>query len=173
MKKIIPGAVIAAFILTLILLLSGIISNVLKERGILEKISVLPSFSFITLTKDDFHSSEIEKGPLLIVRFHPGCDHCQYEISEILKSDIPEMVIKMILISSEKPDSISKFLEQFNYRDFPSVIALADTADSFGSIFGKDMVPANYIYNKELKLVKVILGEVKTETIRKYLLFSE
>ena len=173
MRKINQGVILAVFFLSLILLLSGVVSKILKEKRINENIALLPSFSFMTLARDDFHSADIKNGPVLIVRFHPECEHCQYEISQILKSDIPAIVSKALLISSAHPDSISKFLKQFNYIDYPSIVALADTSDSFGSIFGKDIVPSNYIYNRELKLVKVLSGEVKAETIRKYLHIGE
>ena len=173
MRKIILIILLVVFSLSMILLISGVSSKMIKEKRINEKISVLPSFSFKTLAKDDFSSSEIKKGPVLIVRFHPECEHCQYEISQIFKSDIPALVSNTLLISSDHPDSIRKFLEQYNSSDYPSVIALADTSDSFSDIFGKDIVPSNYIYNKELKLVKVLLGEVKTETILKYIKISE
>jgi hypothetical protein len=166
-------SVAVLFILFLSVLISGIIRKMSKEARVDEKIAYLPSFSFRTLEEDDFHSSEIEKGPVLIIRFHPECEHCQYEISQILKSDIPDIVSKALLISNDDPDSIKVFLKQFNYADHPSITVLADTADIFNSIFGKDIVPSNYIYNKDLKLIKVLFGEVKTETIRKYLLISE
>ena len=173
MRKIILITILVVFSLSMILLISGVNSKILKEKRINENISVLPSFSFKTLTKDDFNSSEIKNGPVLIVRFHPECDHCQFEISQIFRSDIPSLVSHTLLISSDHPDSIRKFLEQYNFSDYPSVLALADTSDSFSVIFGKDIVPSNYIYNKELQLVKVLLGEVKTETIRKYIQISE
>ena len=173
MRKIIQGVILIAFSLSMTLLIAGVIRKILKEKRIDEKMELLPSFSFMTMTRDDFHSSEIKNGPVLIVRFHPECDHCQYEISQIFRSDIPAIVSKALLISSAHPDSISNFLKQFNYSEYSSVVVLADTSDSFGSIFGKDIVPSNYIYNRELKLVKVLSGEVKTETIRKYLHIGE
>jgi hypothetical protein len=173
MRKIIQSIAIAVFTLVLTLLISGVIRKKLEAKNINEKIASLPSFSFSTLGRGEFNSSEIREGPVLIVRFHPECEHCQYEISQILKSDIPDFFSNTLLISSAHPDSIRKFLNRFNYSDKPSVVALADTSDSFRNIFGKDIVPSNYIYNKDLKLVKVLLGEVRTETIRKYILTGE
>jgi hypothetical protein len=73
------------------------------------------------------------------------------------------------MISSAPVDSISGFLDKFNYKNYASVIPLADTSYSFGGIFGNNIVPSNYIYNKELELVKVLNGEIKTETLIKYL----
>lgn len=173
MRKLILTIILVLFSISLILLISGVSSKLLERKRLNEKISVLPSFAFQTLANDDFHSSEIKEGPVLIVRFHPECEHCQYEISGIFNSDIPALVSRALLISSDHPDSIRKFLKQFNSSEYPSILALADTSDTFSEIFGKDIVPSNYIYSKELKLVKVLLGEVKTETIRKYIKSSE
>jgi len=169
MRRIIQFLVILLFAVSATLLVSGIINKIQKQNRITEKISSLPSFSFVTLTDQIFNSSEIKKGPVLLIRFHPECEHCQYEISEILKSDIPFSNTWIILVSDADPDSMKKFLDQFNYSNYPSVIALSDTSYSFGDIFGSEIIPSNYIYNKELELVKVLHGEAKTESIQKYL----
>lgn len=173
MRKIISGVVIVVFALSAMLLIIGIINKVKKHKELTEKIIRLPSFSFMTLTNESFNSSEIRMGPVLVVRFHPECEHCQYEITEILWSNIPASATNVILVSSAHPDSIRRFLSQFNYSDYSSIIPLVDTSCTFGAIFGSDIVPSNYIYNKELNLVKVLQGEVKTETILKYLQLSE
>jgi thiol-disulfide isomerase/thioredoxin len=169
MRKIILVLVILLFAVSAIFLVSGIIKKIQKQNRITENISLLPSFSFVTLTDQTFNSSEIKEGPVLLIRFHPDCEHCQFEISELLKSDIPASGTSIILVSGADPESIKQFLNPFNYSDYPSVIALADTSYSFGDIFGSEIIPSNYIYNKELELVKVLHGEVKTETILKYL----
>ena len=169
MRRIILVLVILLFAVSATFLVSGIFQKIQKQNRITEKISRLPSFSFVTLNDNLFNSSDIKGGPVLLVRFHPECEHCQYEISELLKSDIPASGTSIILVSGADPDAIKEFLNRFNYSDYPSVIALADTSYSFGDIFGSEIVPSNYIYDKELELVKVLFGEVKTETILKYL----
>ena len=173
MRRIILAVVIAIFTLSATFLIFGIINKIQKNKQITEKIARLPSFSFMKLTNEAFNSSEIRKGPVLVIRFHPECEHCQYEISEILKSNIPSSGTCIIMVSSADPDSIRKFFRQFDLSDYPLIIPLADTSYIFGDIFGSDIVPSNYIYNKELDLVKVLYGEVKTETILKYLQVSE
>jgi hypothetical protein len=173
MRKIILSVVIVVFVLFASLLIIGIVTKTQKRKLITEKISRLPSFSFMTLTNESFNSSEITKGPVLVIRIHPECEHCQYEISEIQKSNIPASGTCVIMVSSADPDSIRNFFSQFNYSDYPAIIPLVDTSYIFGDIFGSDIVPSNYIYNKELNLVKVLNGEVKTETIIKYLQGSE
>jgi thiol-disulfide isomerase/thioredoxin len=169
MRRIILIVVILLFAVSATFLVSGIVNKVQKQNQINEKLSKLPAFSFATLTDKTFNSSEIKRGPVLLIRFHPECEHCEYEISGILKSNIPVSGTTIILVSDADPDSIRKFLNRFNYSDYPSVIPLADTSYLFGDIFGSEIVPSNYIYDKELELVKVLHGEVKTETILKYL----
>jgi hypothetical protein len=173
MRKAILAGVFIFFALPAALLITGMIKKIHWQNQVKERISTLPSFSLMTIEDANFNSSKIEKGPVLIVRFHPECEHCQYEITEILKSDIPYLAEKVILISSADPDSVRKFLGRLNYQDYPSVIALADTTYTFGDIFGNDIIPSSYIYNKKLDLVKVLPGEVRTETIIKYLRMSD
>lgn len=173
MRKIILGSVIIIVVLFISFLIIGMGKKVQNRKLITEKIARLPSFSFMKLSNESFNSSEIKKGPVLIVHFHPECEHCKYEISEILKSDIPASGTSVIMVSSADPYELRKFFSQFDYSDYPAINVLVDSSYIFGNIFGSDVVPSNYIYNKDLNLVKVLYGEVKTETILKYLHDSE
>jgi hypothetical protein len=169
MRKIIINLIIICFI-SVIAYLFIRIGEKLQDRKHFEKqISKLPSFSFTTLQNESFDSFQITEGPLLIVRFHPDCEHCKYEVSELLKNNILKSRLKILLVSNADRDTVIKFLDQFSFSDGPEVIPLIDTAYSFGDIFGSDIVPSNYIYNKDLKLVKILYGEVKTEAILKYM----
>ncbi len=173
MKKILFSVVILFFIISVTFMAKGIVKKSHARKMISEKIEKLPEVSFLSLSKQVFNSSTISEGPVLIVRFHPECEHCKYEISEVMKSDLPEICTKIILVSSAEPDSITSFLNLIDYRDSPSIITLLDTAWNFGDIFGADFIPSNYIYDKDLKLIKTFNGEVKTETIVKLILGSE
>jgi peroxiredoxin len=165
MRKGVLSIVVIIAILSVLFLAIGTVRKVKKHDYIEKKISNLPAFSFITLSNETFNSSEIMAGPVLIVHFHPECEHCQYEISEILNSNIPELYKKVILISSAHPDSIRNFFKKFNLADLQFVIALADTSFKFEEIFGSGIVPSSYIYNKRLELLKVLHGEVKTDVL--------
>jgi thiol-disulfide isomerase/thioredoxin len=173
MKKVLLGIVILLVIVVISFLISGIIKKLQTQKLIAEKIYSLPSFTFLTLSNESYRSTIIQKGPVLIVHFHPECEHCQYEISEILKSKIPIYFSTIILVSSAHPESIRNFLSNFNLKNYSSVIPLLDTSYEFEEFFGSGIVPSTYIYNRNLNLVKVLQGEVKTETILKYLQQSE
>jgi len=173
MKKLVLGSVILIIVIIVSFLLIGINRKMKNQKEISEKISRLPSVSFKALGGGSFELSDIKEGPVLIVHFHPECEHCQYEIAEILKSAIPDSFKNVILVSSAHPDSIIRFLSRLNASDFPSVISLVDISYSFEDTFGSSPIPSSYIYNRKLNLIKVLHGEVKTETILKYLRESE
>jgi hypothetical protein len=173
MRRLIIISVIIIFILMISFFVYGIARKA-KEQVIIEgQISKLPSFSFTTLQNTKFDSQTITEGPVLIVRFHPECEHCQHEISELLNSTVSGSGVKILLISGAERNMVIRFLDQFNLAEKPEVITLLDTAYVFGEIFGKDLVPSNYIYNEELELVKILAGEYKIETILKYLAEGE
>jgi hypothetical protein len=173
MRKIILGFAILMVIFLTSFFVIGTVRKVQKQRLIEDKISRFPTFSFMTLSKKLFYSSEIKDGPILVVNFHPECEHCQFEISEIFKNNVPESFRNVFLISSAHPDSIRRFLDHFSYTEYQSVIPLVDTSYSFQEIFGKGSIPSSYIYSKKLKLIKAFHGELKTENILNLLLQGE
>lgn len=167
MRKIFLGTIITIVFLFIVFLATGINRKFQNQKNDYEKIANLPSFSFLTLSNERFISSKIKKGPVLVIYFHPECEHCQWEMTEIFKSNIPESFSQILLISSAHPDSIKKFLSRFNLSSYSSMITLLDSSYDFEEIFGSSIVPSFYIYDKKLHLLKAFHGEVKTETILK------
>jgi len=165
MKKVILGIILVLFISGALFLVFGSINRLHDQSLLTKKINHLPQFSFLSLTNDSFSSSEITEGPLLIINFHPECEHCKYEISALLKSNIIESGIKVILVSSAVPDTLKKFLTGCQTEEAKRFITLIDTAIIFGDIFGRNIIPSNYLYDKELNLIEVLYGEYTTETI--------
>jgi thiol-disulfide isomerase/thioredoxin len=165
MRKKVLVATFITMILFLSYLVTGIFSKIKSHKDATERIASLPSFSFLTLSNEKFNSTEITKGPVFILHFHPECEHCQWEIEEVFKSHIPDYFSHVLLISSANPDSIQKFLKQFNYSAYPSITALVDSSYDFDQIFGSSTVPSSYIYNKKLHLIKAFHGEVNTGNI--------
>ncbi len=170
MRKTVGVIIAVVFAGSVLLLLTGIVNKINRVRQASDKIKTFPAFSFLTLDNELFNSSDISHGPLLVVLFHPECEHCHYEISELMESSISLSGSTVMLVASAVPDSIRKFIGRFNNISNTGFFLLADTSCQFGDIFGSNVVPTNYIYDKDLKLVKVLHGEVKTETILKYLL---
>lgn len=157
------------FIGLLVALVSGIIDKSKKNLEVTERIARLPDFCFLTIDRDTLNSSDIEYGPLLIIHFNTECEHCEYEIESIIKSELPYMDCRVLLITDSPIDSIKEFYNTYKLDRYLSFSVLVDTSFMFGEIFGSYSYPLNYIYNRNLELVKILKGEYKTETIIKYL----
>jgi hypothetical protein len=169
MKKLILYSLIALILTVLTLLASGIVKKMDRKALIEKKISSFPAFTYLTLTGSSFNSRNLTEGPVMIVRFNPDCEHCEYEISEIAKSSIPSSGIKILLISDAERDRVVSFLDPFDLPGDKNIIPLLDTAGTFGEVFGTDFIPSIYIYGRDLSLIKSLQGEYKIETILNYL----
>jgi hypothetical protein len=173
MKKVILSILIFVLTAAIAFLIFNTISKIHNQKYFADKIKKLPDFSFLSLDNTSFSSSEIKEGPALIVHFHPECEHCKNEISELLKSNIWQSGTTVILVSNAIQDSVIQFLNKFSARGKEGLITLIDTGYVFGDIFGKDIIPSNFLYDRELNLIDVLYGEYKIETILKRLSISE
>jgi len=169
MKKLFLLLVITLLFIVFSVLITGLYKKIKYHIDAEQQISVLPLFSLPKINGTSFSTSEIDVGPVLIVRFHPECEHCRYELKEILNSRLIEKQNKVLLISNSTKENVSAFLSQFDINGRENIVPLLDTAFIISDIFRKDIIPSNYIYDKNLKLVKALYGEYKTETILKYL----
>ena len=136
-----------------------------KESG--AKIQTLQHCSFESVNGgqtyiDGFNPEQ----PTVIVYFHPECEHCQYEASEIGKQ--PEIFKKanMIMIT---PDDSTKRVEAFaiKYRlwEVDNLAILLDRKNQFKNQFGASVIPSVFIYGSNKKLLKMYKGETKIDAI--------
>jgi peroxiredoxin len=106
--------------------------------------------------------------PTVILYFHPECEHCQYEATEMGRQ--PERFAKanMILIT---PDDSTKRIEAFADRykiwQVDNLVILFDRNGQFKKQFGTSVVPAVFIYGANKRLLKQFTGEVKMEAVLK------
>jgi thiol-disulfide isomerase/thioredoxin len=169
MKKVLTAGIIILIVGLTVFLLIGIADKIQKSKIAKEGIKSLPVFSFRTLNDSIFNSDQLKEGPVLILFFHPECEHCQYQISTLFKNNLMPPGLKVLLISNAEKEGIRRFMEENDLLQHPGLIALADQTYSFRDYFGTEIVPALFIYNKELKLIRYFQGEVKPETILEYL----
>lgn len=169
MRKIVLIATAGLFILIMSYLTYGTIMKSEERKAMEKKISVFPSFSLTTLQGNEFNSGEIKEGPVLVILFHPECAHCQYEISGIMESRIPASVSKILMVSGANRNDILQFSRQNKLSLLKNALILVDSSYIFGDIFGNNVVPSNYIYGKDLNLIKAFHGECRIETLQKYI----
>lgn len=169
MKKLAARLTVALIFLAVLLLTAGIMRKAGKANEIAERVKNLPDFTFPNIDGSLFNSTKITEGPLLVAYFHPECEHCQYEISSLFESNLLDGNLKVVLVSYADRDRIMEFMKPFNVEHHTLLWVLSDTALAFREIFGTEIIPSNFIYDKDLQLVKVLKGEIRTETIIKCL----
>ena len=138
----------------------------IKNKEITEKIQNLPKFSFSEINGKIFNSNEIQNDlPLVITFFHPECEHCQYEIKEIVLNNKAFQNVNFVMISGASASKTKEFSEDYHLEKMPKLFLLRDPDFQFDEIFGKASYPTTLIYNKNHKLVEKIIGEVKVKKI--------
>jgi peroxiredoxin len=76
---------------------------------------------------------------------------------------------EFLFISYDSKDKIRSFIQELGIPDNTNVHVLHDPDFKLCDLFGATIIPANFIYNDSLHLVKVFKGSVKPETIIKYM----
>ena len=161
---------IAALCASLLLILSlGILRKVAKAAAGEAQISTMPSFTFSTVSGRVFNSDSIQKSPVLIIYFHPECEHCRYEISSVISSGLTDGRAVILLVTFAGEAAVRTFISELSLEDEKSIWVVSDTLLRFKGIFGNRQVPTNIIYGSDRKLLKIFPGETKAEAIITYL----
>jgi hypothetical protein len=139
------------------------------QKDLKQSYKEMPAFAFKTSYDTLFKSSSIKSGPVLIIYFHPDCEHCQYEISEIFNSPLIRSDIWILLVTSADSLSTARFQQQYNIMYSDKLKMLYDENFQFERIFDKSVIPTSIIYRRDLELVKIFQGEVLPNQILKTL----
>lgn len=153
----------------LIFLISGIITKKVKAEQAAEKIRTLPALVMKDIRGNSYNTDQITSGPLLITFFHPECDHCKYEISSLISTNLIDSQLTILLVSYAKVDDIQSFMQEVGDTEALNMHILHDPDFRMSDLYSADVLPSNFIYNEKLELVKVFRGATKPETIMKYL----
>jgi len=169
MKRSLMVVIIIIITGLVLFLVTGIVIKANKSKVAKDRINTLPVFSLAALNDSIFCSGQIKEGPVLVLFFHPECEHCQYQIASLLKNKADMSGVHILMISNAEKEEIRKFMSEINLSNYPGLIVLVDKNHNFRDWFGTELVPATFIYNNKKKLVRYFQGEVRPETILKYL----
>jgi peroxiredoxin len=151
-------------------MLAIIVKKVKHKNALTEQIQSIPEFSFINVLNQNKYTNDsiAKEQACLIVYFNSECEHCQSEAEQISKQIHGFDTYQVLMISYEPQETILAFRETYKLIS-PAITFLQDTKSQFDDIFGNSPIPTSFIYNKNRALVKQFKGEVKTETLIKYL----
>lgn len=153
----------------IVLLVGAFLTKKAKAEEAAEKIRKLPLLTLTDINGKAFSTAHLARGPLLLTFFHPDCEFCKYEISALIANDDISEKLIILLVSYADMNEILSFVKQVGIKDSSGMHIIHDSDLKFSNMFGADIIPANYMYNDSLELVKVFKGSVRPETILKYL----
>ncbi|MCL4484031.1 MAG: redoxin domain-containing protein [Bacteroidetes bacterium] len=106
--------------------------------------------------------------PTVIIYFHPECEHCQYEATEIGRQPDRFAKANMILITpDDSTKRIAAFVDKFKLWQVDNLVILYDRNFQFKKYFGTSVFPSVFIYGTDKRLLKQFIGEVEMETVLK------
>lgn len=166
-KKAILTSLFVILFTAVLAMIYLIIERISQKKAIAENIKTLNVNSVYTLDSLQFRLKETS--PVVLIFFNSGCEHCQYELSEIKKNLSSFSGTQLLFLSSENIASIKSAAEKY-IGEIPSNINFLkinreDVFEKFGAL----SVPHIFVYSAEKKLVKEFKGETKVEAIIQHL----
>jgi len=167
MKSVIRILVIIVLSFSGVWLGKKIVQTYKHKKVTEQKIQALPHACFESLAGkticiDEFNSEK----PLVLVYFHPECEHCQYEAQEIGQNAATFSNCQLVMITHDDSlQRVKSFCETNHLWEVDNIEVLIDTANQFKTVFGKAVIPSVYIYGTDRKLKKQYLGETRIDLI--------
>jgi thiol-disulfide isomerase/thioredoxin len=167
MRKMLKYLVAIVLLVVAYFLLSHTYQSRQSKIAMTNRIQSLQHCSYESVNSGAIYIDEFNPGqPTVIIYFHPECEHCQYEASEIGKQPERFGKVNMIMIT---PDDSTKRVEAFaiKYRlwEVDNLAILLDRKSQFRDQFGASVIPSVFIYGSDKKLLKMYKGETKMDAI--------
>jgi thioredoxin-related protein len=171
MKKKVFKFSIFIIIAVLILLLGILCILKIKEKKIInEKIQIFQNFCALSLVNNnEFCTNSLSDKPILIMFIHPECDYCREEIKQLKQNqDKVENIFILLITYASKEEAIDFYVNQ-ELSQLTNIQFLFDEKMKISNYFDVNMIPSIFLYDAKEKLIYNGKGEIKIETLLKYL----
>jgi thioredoxin-related protein len=101
--------------------------------------------------------------------FDPECGNCEEEFLQIKKQQDSLPACQMVFVSASPENLILDFLEKIDFQPSADMFFVCDKKADLLKTMNVKGVPSALIYDKTGKLIKNYAGQVKIETLIKYL----
>lgn len=169
MKKLAKYLIGFVLLVTASWLVTSTVQSYRAKKAATEKIQTLQHCCFESLhggqtCLDGFNPNQ----PTVILYFHPECEHCQYEATEIGRQPDRFAKANMILITpDDSAKRIEAFADKYKLWQVDNLVILFDRRSQFKNQFGTTVFPSIFIYGADKRLLKQFNGEVKMEAVLK------
>jgi thiol-disulfide isomerase/thioredoxin len=171
MRKKIFKTVICSIVFLLIIVL-GIYSfkRIKEKKQVIETIQIFSDFCAFSIGEHrEFCTKQLPVQPVIILFLHPECDFCQEEIRQLKENQTELQNVSILLVTTASLQEAVEFCSNQNLGQFNNMRFLLDKDFKISNYFDVNTIPSIYMYNNDKKLIFKHKGEIKIETLIKYL----
>jgi len=166
-RKILLSFILIAVLGALFFLVANTITKLQHQKQVAGQLKTIPYLPVTTIGSDkDWNGAS---GPVIIIFFNSGCEHCQNEAGAIQQNLSAFAETNLWFVSDEAEEKIAAFSREFQLDAKENVWWLKMQPEDVYKTFGPIMVPHIWIYSKDGQLVKEFKGETKVEAILAWL----
>lgn len=169
MKKFTQWFLIGIVIISISWMLNASIEKSNSRNSVKEKIITLPELTLFELDSTEMDTSILNRKSLALIFFNSACEHCQYEAKEIKNHIHAFANSTLVFISTESLPEIKAFALAYGLDAYQNISFTKINSEHAINAFGALSIPHVFIYGPDKKLRKEFKGEIKAETISKYL----
>ena len=119
-----------------------------------------PVTTLLSLQQTQFSTRLLADSPVfkLIVLFDPDCDHCDFEMDEIIRNSDKFRNTSILFISHKPVRELQQIKAKIENPDFPNIKAFSLPYGDLIKLFDCKVFPEIYLYGKNNKLIKSFYG---------------
>lgn len=134
-----------------------------------KRFPTVPPFSLIQADSSVLTKDNLKKGPVLIMFFSPSCDHCQHQVSDMLKRINEFKHTQWVLATYQPFEEMVEFIKTYELAKHPNIKVGRDAKFVLPPFYHIQSLPYLAVYNKKGNLVNTWQGNVPVETLLKAL----
>lgn len=134
-----------------------------------KKFPTVPPFTLLQADSTKFTKDQLKKGPVLLMFFSPGCDHCQHQMEDIMKKIEEFKHTQLVLATYEKFEDMLEFIKYFELAKHDNIKIGRDEKFFLPPFYHMQSLPYLAAYNKKGDLVDTWQGNVPVDTLVKAL----
>jgi thiol-disulfide isomerase/thioredoxin len=169
-KNIFKWSVCGIVILAILLLGIYCVKRINEIKNVEETIQIFHDFCAFSINNNhEFCSKSLPKQPVIILFVNPECDFCLAELKELKENQSKLQDISILLISAVPLNQAIIFYSNQNLNQFNNIQFLVDEDFNISNHFDIRTIPTVFVYNANKELTFKHKGEIKTETLIRYL----
>ena len=141
----------------LLLLMVGMSGGYAQVAATSKKIA---PFQIRLVNGQQFTSSQLAAGPVVLIYFSPDCEHCQSFTKDLLKNSSVVANKQVVMVTFQAMDMLKPFVSQYSLGTYPNFkVGTEGTSYLVQRYYQIRSFPYIAIYDKKGNLVRTFEGE--------------